>query len=91
MFQHDITDGESIHLSNVTKSRREQVKRMAIAVVIAFLLFAGFAMIANAGSDHQGDWQGVHRKTMRKQEHFTGACGSHDRKGVWLEPGCGKW
>lgn len=33
------------------------MKKMAIAVVIAFLLFAGFAMIANAGSDHQGDWQ----------------------------------
>ena len=33
------------------------MKRMAIAVVIVILLFAGFAMIANAGSDHQGDWQ----------------------------------
>lgn len=33
------------------------MKKMVIAVVIVFLLFAGFAMIANAGSDHQGDWQ----------------------------------
>ena len=30
---------------------------MITAVVIVILLFAGFALIANAGSDHQGDWQ----------------------------------
>ena len=30
---------------------------MTIAVIIAVLLFVGFAMIAKAGSDHQGDWQ----------------------------------
>ena len=33
------------------------MKRMTIAVIIAVLLFVGFAMIAKAGSDHQGDWQ----------------------------------
>lgn len=33
------------------------MRRMAIAVVIVILLFAGFAMIAKAGSDYQGDWQ----------------------------------
>ena len=33
------------------------MKRMITAVVIVILLFAGFALIANAGSDHQGDWQ----------------------------------
>lgn len=30
---------------------------MITAVVIVILLFAGFALIANAGSDHQGDWK----------------------------------
>lgn len=33
------------------------MKRMTIAVIIAVLLFVGFAMISKAGSDHQGDWQ----------------------------------
>ena len=33
------------------------MKRMITAVVIVILLFAGFALIATAGSDHQGDWQ----------------------------------
>lgn len=33
------------------------MRRMTIAVIIAVLLFVGFAMIAKAGSDHQGDWQ----------------------------------
>lgn len=33
------------------------MKRMTIAVIIAVLLFVGFAMIAKAGSNHQGDWQ----------------------------------
>lgn len=33
------------------------MKRMITAVVIVILLFAGFALIANVGSDHQGDWQ----------------------------------
>ena len=33
------------------------MKRMTIVVIIAVLLFVGFAMIAKAGSDHQGDWQ----------------------------------
>lgn len=33
------------------------MKRMTIAVILAILLFVGFAMIAKAGSDHQGDWQ----------------------------------
>ena len=33
------------------------MKRMITAVVIVILLFAGFALIAKAGSDHQGDWQ----------------------------------
>jgi len=33
------------------------MKRMITAVVIVILLFAGFALIANAGSDHQGDWK----------------------------------
>ena len=33
------------------------MKRMTIAVIIAVLLFVGFARIAKAGSDHQGDWQ----------------------------------
>lgn len=33
------------------------MKRMTMAVIIVVLLFVGFAMIAKAGSDHQGDWQ----------------------------------
>jgi soluble lytic murein transglycosylase-like protein len=33
------------------------MKRMITAVIIVILLFAGFALIANAGSDHQGDWK----------------------------------
>lgn len=33
------------------------MRRMTIAVIIVLLLFVGFAMIAKAGSDHQGDWQ----------------------------------
>lgn len=33
------------------------MKRMITAVIIVILLFAGFALIANAGSYHQGDWQ----------------------------------